>query len=55
MPSATRKRKLIKKRKATGAGARRKKQIRHDDRIKVLELGVKMGLDKPDALANVNE
>lgn len=55
MPSATKKRKLIKKRKATDAGARRKREIRRENRAKVMDLGRKMGLDKPDALANVTE
>jgi hypothetical protein len=55
MPSPTRKRKLIKKRKATKAGARRKRDIRHDYNVKVLELGRQLGLDTPDALANKTE
>ena len=54
-PSATKKRKLIKKRKATAAGARRKRDIRHDYNLKVQEVGVKLGLDNPEALANPKE
>jgi len=55
MPSATKKRKLIKKRKATAAGARRKRDIRHDYNLKVQEVGIKLGLDNPEALANPKE
>lgn len=55
MPSATKKTKVITKRKATAAGSRRKKEIRHDYNVKVQELGRKMGLDNPEALANPKE
>ncbi len=55
MPSPTKKRKLIRKRKNTASGARRKREIRRDYRAKVMELGRKMGLDNPEALANVEE
>ncbi|HOD08347.1 MAG TPA: hypothetical protein PLZ31_11980 [Myxococcota bacterium] len=55
MPSSTKKTKLIKKRKATAAGARRKKEIRHDYNAKVMEIGRKLGLETPDVLATPKE
>jgi len=55
MPSATKKTKVIIKRKVSASGARRKKAIRHDYNLKVLEIGRKLGLEDPEALANAKE
>ncbi len=55
MPSSTKKTKVITKRKATAAGARRKKAIRHDYNLKVQEVGRRLGLENPEALANPKE
>jgi hypothetical protein len=51
MASPTRKIKKIRKAKVTAQGARRKRAIRHDRRVKLAELAKKLGLDVPGALA----
>jgi hypothetical protein len=53
MASPTNKRKKIRKAKGTAQGSRRKKEIRRQERLKLAEVGKKLGLPTKGMLATL--